>query len=157
MLYEIQHNRCCETLGFNAIETDHLPDGVTPLHVIQCARCLIEHAQSQMNSELLQHRLTIENNCVVRKNNLPKLGEDFTAINSFNEETEWTLIEVCGNNYYLFPRNKTLQKYADDLETLKQNNPCLPVIQNLELAEFAKTLVEPQWFEERTIKRYLPF
>ena len=40
---------------------------------------------------------------------------------------------------------------------LKKNNPYSPIIQGLELTEFAEIEVEPQWFEERTITRVLPF
>ena len=128
MLYKLTNHRYSEILGFNAIETDHLPTGVSAFTVIDMTRRCIEHAQDEMKQWLMSHGLTVENNIVVRKNILPKSGEDFTAVNSLNEMTHWTVIRWHENKCILYPRNNTLTRYADELEMLKKNNPYSPII-----------------------------
>lgn len=77
------------------------------------------------------------------------LGTQFFAKDKNGRETEWEVIELTPEGYFiLFPMNNTLEESKNDFEKLKKNNPFYDCGK---FEEFAKITVELEWFNQRQI------
>jgi hypothetical protein len=81
------------------------------------------------------------------------IGKKFISKDKLGYSNEFEVQGITDRGYFILSAlGSTLKRYSQELEHYKKINGHYESVRNLTLEEFSKIEVEPEWFNERTIK-----